>query len=485
MNDGADALRLDGIIDSMKDEMVAALRGLIAIRSVAGPPEDGAPFGAGVRDAYAYMLKMAERDGFDTLDVDGYGGHIEFGGLPADGDGGAAGLSEKVLGILCHLDVVPEGGGWSVEPYAGTLDGGNIYGRGATDDKGPAIACYFAMKALMELGFMPRARVRLILGLDEETDWKGMERYLSKAKAPDFGFTPDAEFPAIHGEKGILIFELAKKMEKAKTGGLALRRLSGGTAANMVPDRARAVLMGDARAYGEVKDRAAEYRGRTGRQVNARGIGKSLEVSAQGVAAHGATPEKGLNAISILMDFLSGAGIAGESALEFIDFYNRHIGFETDGASMGCGLSDEASGSLAFNAGTIAGDEGAVILTVNIRYPVTMDADDVYGAMLPTIHRHDLGLVKLSHRPPIFMPEDDPLIESLMRVYRRRTGDLESRPLVIGGGTYARAAKNLVAFGAGFPGEPDLAHSRDERISVEKLVRIAKIYADAIRELSA
>ncbi|MDR3296457.1 MAG: dipeptidase PepV [Clostridiales Family XIII bacterium] len=469
-------------IDGMEEDIIRTLRELIAIRSVAGPAEEGAPFGLGVRDAFAYMLKQAETDGFATENVDQYGGHIEFGGLLTDADGAVVGLSDEVFGMLGHLDVVPEGSGWSCDPFAGKLEDGKIYGRGAIDDKGPLLACYFAMKALKQNGFSPQKRVRLILGLDEESGWVGMQRYLSNVKAPDAGFTPDADFPAIHGEMGILIFELAKKIGKSTVKGLELRKISGGNAANMTPDFARAVVRGE--AYDAIREKIAEYRKETGYHVYAKGIGKSLEISAKGVSAHGATPEKGLNAISILMDFLSQTGLVNESVLEFIDFYKRHIGFDLHGDGIGCGFADAPSGKLIFNVGMVNGNHEAILLTINIRYPVTLGQEQIYDAMLPVIHKYDLGLVKRDHKAPIFIPADDPLIETLMRVYQEHTGDRSGKPLVIGGGTYARAAKNIVAFGGRFPGEPELAHQKDEFICVDSLIRMTKIYADAIYALA-
>jgi succinyl-diaminopimelate desuccinylase len=167
-----------------------------------------------------------------------------------------------------------------------------------------------------------------------------------------------------------------------------------------------------------------------------------------------------------------------------VDFYNKHIGFELDGASLGCKLSDGLSGPLILNVGTLSGDDKAAILTVNVRYPVTMDKEQVYGAMLPTIHRHNLGLVKRMDKPPVFTPPDSPLLKTLVDVYRRHTGDMESPPMVIGGGTYARAAANLVAFGPGFPGDPKVEHERDEYVSIDNLLKMSKIYAYAIYELS-
>jgi succinyl-diaminopimelate desuccinylase len=180
------------------------------------------------------------------------------------------------------------------------------------------------------------------------------------------------------------------------------------------------------------------------------------------------------------MAFLSEIGFANEDIKDFIGFYNEHIGFELDGESMGCALFDEQSGSLIFNVGTVRMDDGAVILTVNVRYPVTMSQERVYEAVTPVINKYNLGIIKLLHMPPVYIPKDDPLVRSLMEVYRKHSGDSESEALVIGGGTYARMVKNTVAFGAVFPGEPETAHQKNEYISIDNLIKIAKIYADAI-----
>ena len=173
---------------------------------------------------------MGREMGFAVKNVDNYGGHIDF---PGSGD--------KIMGILGHLDVVPAGDGWQHEPYGGEIEEGRLYGRGTSDDKGPVIACLFAMKALKEAGYQPKATIRLILGLDEETHWKGMEYYFARERKPDWGFTPDADFPLINGEKGMLVFDLAKKFARTSGEGLVLRSLSGGIAPNSVPDSCRAV----------------------------------------------------------------------------------------------------------------------------------------------------------------------------------------------------------------------------------------------------
>ncbi|HWQ78870.1 MAG TPA: dipeptidase PepV [Anaerovoracaceae bacterium] len=472
------------LIEQYREEIIRTLQELIAFKSVAAAPLEGAPFGAGVQEAFEYMLSKAKADDFDTENIDNYGGHIEFGGYLLDEEGDMVGTSDEIMGILCHLDVVPEGKDWDYEPYGGQIAEGRLYGRGAIDDKGPTVAAYYAMKALKDAGVVPEKKIRLILGLDEETGWKGMHYYLKRVKHPDFGFSPDAGFPAIHGEMGLLIFDLAKKLGKSAAGakGISLRSVTGGNAPNMVADHARAVIKAD--AYEAVKEKAAEFRKNTGWQLNTKGMGKNLEITAQGISAHGARPELGLNAISILMKFLGEIGLENDDVRDFIDFYNGHIGFDLNGGAIGCGFEDEPSGKLVFNVGMVNIDDESAVVTINIRYPVTMNDEQVYEAILPVVNQYNLGIVKKEHKQPIFIPKDDKMIQTLMEVYKKHTGDADSEPIVIGGGTYARAVKNTVAYGAVFPDEPDLAHQKNEYMEIENLIKCTKIFADAIFELA-
>lgn len=463
-------------ISENEEEQIEFLRDLVSIQSKAADPvrtKDGElfPFGKGVQDAFAYMLQKAEALGFQTEDVEHYGGHIDFGS------------GERIVGVLGHLDVVPEGEGWSHDPYGGVISDGYLYGRGTLDDKGPMAAVLFAMKALKDAGYTPAKKIRLILGLDEETGWQGMKKYFEMMPLPDYGFTPDAEFPALNGEKGLMTFELAKKLPKLQSAGLELRSLTGGSAANMVAEKARAVISSQG-GYDAIRQLASEYRQETGYKLSVKGVGKSLELSTEGKAAHGATPEAGLNAISILMDFLGRLNFGNDEVNGFIDFYNRHIGFDLYGERLGCAFEDAPSGKLTLNVGIIAYDRQSVSLTVNIRYPVTFTDEQVYNGIMPLINKYDMGVIKEEVKAPIYMEPDSPLIETLMEVYRENTGDTETKPLVIGGATYARAAENIVAFGALFPGDADLMHQKDERISIDRLMQMTRIYADALYKLT-
>lgn len=467
--------KVNNRIEENKAEMISSLSDLISIPSVAVETAGERPFGENVHKAYEMMLGFARNEGFGTFNADNYGGHIDF-----------AGTDPGIVGVIGHLDVVPEGDGWDFDPYGGEVISDMICGRGAVDDKGPVIASFYAMKALKECGYEPKRTIRLILGLDEETSWKGMEHYLSVVdELPDFGFTPDGDFPAIHGEMGIMIFDIAGKFTRTGIKGLQLRVLEGGSAANSVAGSARAVIYNSAGGgYDSVREALNGFNASHECSIRCKGKGRSLELFAEGIPAHGAKPEKGLNAVSMMMAFLGELNFVNESTNDFISFYNRCIGFNLHGENIGCDFADEISGRLVFNVGMISLDSDSVRLTVNIRYPVTMDDNKVYEGIMNVIGEYDLGIVKGHHQQPIYVPEDDPLIVTLMDVYRTHTGDTTSRAEVIGGGTYARAMDNIVAFGARFPQDPELEHQRNECISADNMVKLAKIYAEAVMRLS-
>lgn len=458
-----------------RTEMLSSLSKLISVPSVAGEGSEEKPFGEEVDRAYRLMLQMGEDAGFSTFDADGYGGHIDYDGT-----------EDGVIGIVGHLDVVPEGDGWDFEPYGGEIADGYVHGRGTMDDKGPVIASFYAMKALKQCGFEPAKTVRLILGLDEETGWKGMQYYLERTPdLPDAGFTPDGDFPVIRAEKGILTFDIIAKFPKSRGKGLELTSLTGGTAHNAVPDFAKAVISDTAGGgYDLIRETVAGCREKYDWDISCRGVGRSLEISVRGKSAHAAKPHQGVNAISILMDFLGRLTFLNDGTSDFVSFYNDRIGFDLHGERIGCAFEDEDSGKLTFNAAMIDVDRNAAKLTVNIRYPVSCSGEQVYAGIMEVLDGYGYGIVKGKQQLPINIDAESHLVSVLMKTYRSHTGDFESEPLVIGGGTYARTFDNVVAFGARFPGEPELGHMKNEKISADNMVRLAQIYAEAVYELA-
>lgn len=185
-------------INSNKQKIISSVCDLITYQSVSIRTNDSSsPFGKDCSDCLKYFLRLANSLGFKTKNVDGYCGWAEF------GDG------SELIGIIGHLDVVPANEeDWKYSPFTPTIDKNKIYGRGAIDDKGPVIASLYAMKAVSdyynENDIKFNKRVRLIVGLNEEKNWECINYYKEYEEIPKISFSPDADFPCIYAEKGVL-----------------------------------------------------------------------------------------------------------------------------------------------------------------------------------------------------------------------------------------------------------------------------------------
>lgn len=465
------------ILDSYKEEMLKTLEGLIACKSVASAPVrtadgDVLPYGRGVQDALEFMLQEGERLGFDAYNLDNKAGYLEI----------KAGVENaERFDIVGHLDVVPVTDGWTSDPWKMEVRDNAIYGRGVSDNKGPLVACMYAIKAYLEAGGKFNKDIRIVFGLNEEVGVSSIEHYVETCGNPDAGFTPDADFPLINGEKGILQFDLAQKLTRQVTkDGIRLTKFEAGTVPNAVPESARAVITAEDKLYDLIKDRLSQFVLETGYTIKAKKQGSSLVIESTGVASHGAYPEKGLNAISIMMDFLGRLQFMNEEINDFIAFYNDYIGYELHGERLGCELSDEYS-NLSVNVGMASINEDIAQLTLDIRYPITMESETVFAGIENAIGNYRIGIVKGRDSKPIFMSLDSPLVKKLLNAYREETGDM-SEPIIISGGTYAKNVQNILAFGAIFPGEENLMHQVDEYTPVDSLMKMAHIYARAIAE---
>lgn len=468
-------------IDASKEDMLKTLAESISKPSVKADPvrtESGEllPFGLGVHEALINMLDKGRELGFDTYNDENYAGHIVW---KSENEG------DDYFGIVGHLDVVPVDSGWATDPFEMVDKGdGFVYGRGTSDDKGPVVACLYALKALRDEGLTPKMDVRLVLGLDEETGHISAEHYTENCGHPALGFTPDADFPLVNGEMGILVFELARKFS-AKPGKdeLRLTKLEGGTAHNAVPAYAKAVVAGSKEQYELIADRARLYCEESGYKIKTKKQGSALVVEAFGTAAHGAHPDLGLNAVSILMDFLGRISFANEELNEFIAFYNDNIGFDLHGERIGCHFEDNPSGPLIFNVGVANINEDIASVSVNIRYPVSCTDDQVLSGIESVIGESRVGIVTRMVQQPLYMDLDHPMVKKMMQAYMDETGDDDAQPMTIGGGTYAKMFNNILAFGAAFPEDENTMHQADEKFSVESFMKMARVYARAIESL--
>ncbi|MBB6630886.1 dipeptidase PepV [Clostridium algidicarnis] len=456
-------------IDELKEELIQSTRDILMIKSVEGEPTKNAPLGKGVSEALDKALDICDKLGFKTVNMDGYVGYAEYG------------EGEEYIGILGHLDVVPEGDGWKYPPYAAEIHDGKIYARGALDDKGPIMAALYGLKAVKESNLSLTKKVRIIFGTNEETGSKDMDYYMKYEKPPIAGFTPDAEYPIIYAEKGATIFDIVKEIDVLEDESIKINYIKGGNRANMVPDYCEASISG--LSYEWLTSHIEKFNQKEGLKVLLEQENENIIIKTYGVSAHGSTPERGKNAIMFMMDILSNIDISNNSLKKFISFVNKNISYDVYGRNFGVYLEDKASGKLSFNVGVINYNEGKIIMTLNLRYPVTFKLEDMMEPFKKTLMGTGIEIENFEEDKPLYFPPEHELIKTLQKVYKEQTGD-EPKLLAIGGGTYAKEIPNIVAFGPIFPGKPDLDHQPNEYIEIDDLILNAKIYGNAIYELA-
>ncbi len=469
--------KISAWVDAHESEILAQTQAILRIPSVKESDAGaGAPFGKAVADSLTHTLALCESLGMKTENFDGYAGHAEFG------------AGDEIVGMLGHLDVVPTGEGWTVDPWGGEIKDGYIWGRGTSDDKGPTFAALFGAKAVMDLcaaeGITLSRRIRLIFGCDEESGWDCMRYYFGEAgqAKPTVAFTPDADFPLVYAEKGSFTAIVTRPVGQSDSALLRVASLESGLRPNMVPRDAHALLVGDAGVLESVTPVLAAMAG-----ITVESTADGLIVRALGKSAHGATPQQGDNAAVKLMRALTSQvsvfdDLDSEDSQWMVDLVRRGA---PDGSTVGIGGSDEITGPLTSNMGVISYKNGIVNATFNVRYPATWNGDETIDRLRASVGETGWEIANLSHTPPLYVPLDQEPVKTLLRVYREQTGDYTTPPHTIGGRTYATSVAPIgVAFGASMPGDEECAHQADERLPIARLLQCAKIYGHALYELA-
>ncbi|MDE7226224.1 MAG: Sapep family Mn(2+)-dependent dipeptidase, partial [Ruminococcus sp.] len=385
-------------LENHKDEMIELLSELVAIRSVQGAESEEFPFGEKPAEALNCMLRRCAGYGFSVENVENYVGTADYG-------------SEPLLGILTHLDVVPEGTGWSGDPYALRRTETRLFGRGTIDDKGPSVASVFALRAVRELKTPLRRGVRLIFGTNEENGSADLAYYRNKRQLPPLVFTPDGEYPLINGEKGMLRVYFSAELDEDIC-------INAGKVINAVPEEC-----------------VVSYRK------------KGELVVYNGKSAHASTPEKGDNAITAFL-----ADYSGDSRLlKSFQQYFQH------GDTSGSAIFGENSQDFTCVLSLLKTVENSLTGGIDIRFPMNRTKAEVSGIICDVLKKIGFTIDKCEGSEPHYTDENSDFVKSLLRVYERVTGD-KGYCITIGGGTYVHEIEGGVAFGAQFPDEDGNMH---------------------------
>lgn len=448
------------------------LNDLTALMKIPSVRDDSAatdeyPLGPRPAQALATFLEMAEQDGFRTKNIDNVVGYAEWG----EGD--------ETLAILAHLDVMPAGKGWDTDPFDPVIKDGNLYGRGASDDKGPGMAAYYALKYLKDQGVAFNKRVRFIVGTDEESNWTGMHRYFEVEPAPTLGFSPDAEFPVINGEKG----QVSLKIGAPATNGdqYVLKSFHSGLRFNMVPREAVAVVTVPDRQA--VTTAFAQFVDDNPISGTAEETEDGLKLTVIGKAAHGMEPEQGINAGTYLAKFLDQYEFAA-GAKSFIHFLGKYLHLDTRMDGFDGAFTDPVMGELTMNAGILNFDqENGADIDMNFRFPKGITPDELEANVKQVTDQLGMTVAQGASQKPHYVDPEDPIVKTLMQAYIDQTGDTEAKPEVVGGGTYGRLMERGVAFGALMPQTPNTMHQANEYQPVADLIKSMAIYMEAINNL--
>jgi len=443
--------------------MLNDLNELLRFESVKGEKTKDAPFGVALKDSLDWFLNKAKSYGMKTENLDGYCGYAEIG------------EGKKMLGILCHLDVVPAGNGWNCKPYNLTIDDKVLYGRGVVDNKGPLVVALHVLKKLQEKNEKTPCRIRLIVGCDEESGSKCMAHYAKKAEIPSFSIVPDADFPIVSSEKGILHLEINIPNNNI------IKSLQFGDRANVIPSKATAIIKGK-QFLNKSLEEFLFGEGIEKDTVTLTDLGDgTTKIETKGIAGHAMNPEKADSAAAKLFAVLKWLNSQTGAFDGLETLYDRFFS-PLSNERLGIDYKDSKSGALTMAVTKGKFEKNNLCFTADLRLPLCAKKNEVIIKIKKALPEKTV-IKTLYWSPNLYHNVSDKRIQTLLDIYAKHT-DESPAPVKTGGGTYAKALPNAIAFGPSFTNTQTNIHNIDECISLAHFEKWFEIYYDAIRELA-
>ncbi|AOG60183.1 dipeptidase PepV [Spiroplasma helicoides] len=442
----------DILLNQYFDEAVEETKKIVSIPSYRRELAVGSPVHKDTRKVLSHCIELCKSWGFETFISDDYKyGYADYG------------KKDKLFGIICHLDVVPPGNisEWHNPPFQPKVIDGKLFGRGTFDDKGPTMMNLFAFKYLIDNGFEPDYTIRFIFGTSEETTWECMEAYVKNERLCDLGYVPDGHFPVVYAEKWISDVDL--------TGNFNCDfEIKGGEVYNAVND----LVSYKGPKTEEIKVEL--------KKLNIDFFEKDGLLWVKGISSHGSLPFKGVAASSSLLYVLNKIGFT-HPLVQFVAKYS-HDNFEMK--EIFGDLTDETGGLTACN-GIIDLNKEKFLYTFNFRIPCTRDYDkEVNQKLKDFLKQYNIELTVKKIEDRVYFSKDGDIVKNIMSVYQEVTGDFDSQPIAIGGGTFAKSMPNMIAFGAEFDLEESTMHAYNEYVKIEDLKKMMEIYAKSLVKLT-
>lgn len=484
------------VITERRDQYLELLSGILKFPTVSGADNEAdiAKFQEATKGILNFVKTECHRQAMVFRDYDGFAAVAEWAGTDAD---------RPPVGVAAHVDVVPADDEWDHPPFAGEIANGEVWGRGTQDNKGPLATALAAIDTLRALGHEPAAGVRILIGTQEETgDWEDVDRLIEAGEAPGPVIVPDGEYPIINGEKGMITLKVLGEWKDDEDSAIRFISLRSGRRANMVPDRAELILTafnGD-EAFDKF-DKIAEVMSRKSDDVEIEiesdpdgDAGTRFTIGFSGRAAHGSLPHLGHNAALDALEFLSRLEGLPAPVKCYADFLGeRARKLDASGFDLAC--HHDHLGDTTVNLGILEIDPEDATAYLNIRFPIGLDIPAVHERVGAAVKALDDSSTDLTARmeqdgkayEPLFVSpeENEAFLSPLKRAYETVTGR-ECGYAAIAGTTYAKAYPLAVAFGpVDTPGgEEELAHQKNERVTIERYLDNILITVLALAQLT-